>query len=188
MALRPIVLCVLAAAWTLAATAEEKKAGETAVVLTDKSNEETQKAFGELAKELQNDFHARFPNGRLLRVEHKKSFNPLIAAVMWDIYELNRSTELTVSDELNKKFKATYTIHGELVSTSEYKLPIERLPEKALTALKAWAPGATWEKPAEAQKKYRQPFLYKVEFKKDEKMCKAEVLEDGTFKKQDRVP
>lgn len=185
---RPIAVCLLAVAWVLASAAEEKKADDTGGVPANKSNEEAQKAFGELAKELQNEFHARFPNGRVVQIEHKESSNLLLAVAMWDIYKPNRSVELTVSDELNKKFKATYTLYGELVSTSEYKLSVERLPEKALAALKAWAPGATWAKPAEAQKKYRQPFGYKVEFKKDGKTYKAEVFDDGTFKKQDRVP
>lgn len=106
---------------------------------------------------------------------------------MWDIpYESDREYQVTLRDPLNKDFKARYSVHGSLDSTDSFKT--NRLPGKAAEAMKAWAPGAEWETPAEAKKRYSQAMLYKVRCRFEGKTYKAEIFEDGTFKKRDAIP
>ncbi|MCZ7644966.1 MAG: hypothetical protein M5U26_06735 [Planctomycetota bacterium] len=111
--------------------------------------------FEGLPQKLKDDVRMRFTGAHALEVKRKSALNP-IGLLMWDVpYEADRSIELKLSDDLNEKFKVRYSVHGELLMTDSFRIAMDRLPEKVTLALHAWAPGAAWERPAEAKKKSR---------------------------------
>ncbi|MCY3021481.1 MAG: hypothetical protein NTW87_20900 [Planctomycetota bacterium] len=127
---------------------------------------------------------ARFKDAKIVKTEHKKHGDVLIALVMADAPGGGRSStiEVTLTDKYNKDFVAAVAESGELESVSKHKVPAGALPQAVSAALKSLAPGAAWEELAEARKERGEKFLYKVAGTAEGKTIRAEVFEDGTFK------
>lgn len=149
-------------------------------------DEKTARKLAESSTMMRANLPKDFPGATVQKVKLKQSPN-LIAMLMWDIpYEPDREYQVTLRDPLNKNFKVKYSVHGSLDSTDTFKT--NRIPEKVAKAMKAWAPGAEWETPVEAKKRYSQPMLYEVRCRFEGKTYKAEIFEDGKFNKQDAIP
>ncbi len=135
-------------------------------------------------------FSSLFPAATILKVEEKKSFNP-VGLMMLDMPNARwtKSVEVTVSNELNPKFKVHFDSNGGLMSADKYKVQAELLPPAVKTALDGQTQNPNWIEPAEVKivwevKNNATVLLYSVSCKNsDKKKVKIEVYDDGTLHK-----
>lgn len=107
----------------------------------------------EIDPKVDGPFRALFKDANLLDIKRKESTD-------WFAMSLSIgggkivTYELTLSDTLNKKFKATYSRSGELLHTDTYRTPIANLPAEVQVAVAKLFPSANLETVVEAKCKY----------------------------------
>lgn len=130
-----------------------------------------------------------FPGSKVLKVESKEDFNVLLAVALWDIYEPKKWLKITLLNARGEKFKTEFDLYGVLLAADEHDVPFADLLPDVSMALRQWAPDAEWRDVTQARKKRdEKEMLYKVAGKLDGKTIKAEVFEDGSFRKRDKLP
>ena len=125
---------------------------------------------------------------KVLKLERRKQFN-VVGVMMWDVpgAAWEETIRITLSDDLNKKYKAEFGKWHDLLSFDKCRVRLEAVPAAVMEALKKWAPEAEWNSVADAQKKYKEKSLFKIEGRLGGKKIKAEIFEDGQVKKQDKL-
>jgi hypothetical protein len=141
--------------------------------------------FEKLPDGLRADFAARFTGFKVVRIEHKYKFHFYHLFAIIDL-PTEHTTEIVFVDAAGKEATAKY--EDGLRSIKSFNVEHSALPEQAAGAIAAWAPDAVWNRTARGSKELGQKMLYKVEGKLHGKTIKAEIFEDGQFKKQDKLP
>ena len=87
----------------------------------------------EVSPAVDGPFRAQFKNATLLEVNRKESTNWV--GVITSLGGTIVTYELTLSDALNKKFKAVFDNSGRVLHTDKYLVPFDRLPADVQAAV-----------------------------------------------------
>jgi hypothetical protein len=99
----------------------------------------------------------------------------------------NDSFEITAKDQWNEKIRAVYGTDGKLWEESDRKLPLASVPPAVVETAKKWAPDAKWREVAEVETKNGKLPVYEITGDLNGKTIEAEINEDGTVKKADKL-
>jgi len=97
------------------------------------------------------------------------------------------SFEITGKDKWNDKVRAVYGTDGKLWEESERKLPLASVPPAVVETAKKWAPDAKWREVAEVETRDGKQPVYEIKGDLNGKEIEAEINEDGTVKKADKL-
>ncbi|HYF48216.1 MAG TPA: hypothetical protein VEJ63_02350 [Planctomycetota bacterium] len=97
------------------------------------------------------------------------------------------SYEFTGRDEWNEKIKVVYGADGKLWEEDERKLPLSKVPAAVVETAKKWAPSATWSEVAEVETDDGELPVYEIEGTLNGKRIEADIREDGSVKKADKL-
>ncbi|HLX61809.1 MAG TPA: hypothetical protein VKX17_11050 [Planctomycetota bacterium] len=135
-------------------------------------------AASEVSEKVDGPFRILFTDARLLDVKRKESTD-------WFSYSISVggasakivTYELTLSDDLNKKFKVTFNDQGKLTHADKYSTRMGSLPQVVQSAIEKSAPSAGADAVVEARVSYlRDGFYgYKIAGKLDGKKLELEV-------------